>query len=156
MKERLYVQLRGDRSLIMLAKRCAGDKWEDVLQEIGIVICSKSDAELERLNTYFNFWCARTIINMSSSKGVVGRNRIQIDENADISEYAYENGDTEIEEIAAKANAILSRMHWYDSDLFKLYLEMGSLRKISAATSIPVTSIHHAINNVKNELRRQL
>ena len=151
----MYNQLRNDVSLCNLAKRCAGDKWEDVIQEIGIVICSKDDTELIKLNNYFNFWCARTIINMSSSKGVVGRNKILIDENADVSEYTGES-DVDIEEIHTKATKILEQIHWYDRDLFKVYLETGSFRKTSKETKIPLTSVHATVRGVKEELIRKL
>lgn len=48
----------------------------------------------------------------------------------------------------------LNKMHWYDRQLFMLYVNSGkSMRKISAETGISLTSINNTIQNVKRTIK---
>lgn len=49
-------------------------------------------------------------------------------------------------------NKALEQMHWYKRDLFKLYKECRSYRKLSKETKIPVTSIQLTIKEVQNDI----
>ena len=84
MVEAMYNSLRNDRDLMAVAQRIAGDKWEDVVQEIGIVLCNKSEPELEKIQPYFRFWCIRTMTNMMSRTGAIGSKETMIDRNIDV------------------------------------------------------------------------
>jgi hypothetical protein len=134
-KERLYMHLVNDPSLKRLAKRTAGDVWEDVLQEVGVVICSKSDEELERIANYFDFWCVRTIINMTASKRVTGKYRERSDDNVQVADIEAEEYTTDIDDTAKQIEAELKRLHWYDREMFLLYVQSGSFRKASEAAA---------------------
>jgi DNA-directed RNA polymerase specialized sigma24 family protein len=127
-----------------------------VLQEIGIVLCSKSNTELERISQYFNFWCARTIMNMSSRKGVVGRIDVLIDGNVEVSDTPDIVEESNITEMANQANKILAGMPWYDRELFKVYLQEGSFRNVAKATKLPLSSVYSSISQVQIKLRKQI
>ena len=156
MKERLYLHLTTDPSLRRLAKRTAGDVWEDVLQEVGVVICGKSDEELERISNYFDFWCVRTIINMTATKRVTGKYSERSDDNVQVADIEADEYSTDIDETARQIEQELKRLHWYDRDVFMLYFESGSFRKASAATGIPVSSIHATVTRVRKQLKNKL
>jgi DNA-directed RNA polymerase specialized sigma24 family protein len=48
----------------------------------------------------------------------------------------------------------ISAMHWYDKQLFMLYVNSGkSMRKIAADTGISLTSINNTIQNVKRTIK---
>jgi hypothetical protein len=40
--------------------------------------------------------------------------------------------------------------------MFMLYVQSGSFRKASEATSIPVSSIHLTVTSVRNQLKKKL
>jgi DNA-directed RNA polymerase specialized sigma24 family protein len=50
----------------------------------------------------------------------------------------------------------LESLHWYDRDLFLLYIELGSSRKVQASTGIHYRAVCATVNKVKNELRDRL
>lgn len=156
MKERLYLHLTTDPSLRRLAKRTAGDVWEDVLQEVGVVICGKSDEELERISQYFDFWCVRTIINMTASKRVTGKYSERSDDNVQVADIEADEYSTDIDETAKQIDAELQRLNWYDREMFMLYVQSGSFRKASEVTRIPVSSIHLTVTGVRNQLKKKI
>ena len=126
------------------------------MQEIGIVLCLKSDSELQRIGQYFNFWCARTIMNMSSRKGVVGRIDVLIDGNVEVSDTPDIIDDCNVTEMATQANKMLEEMPWYDRELFKVYLQEGSFRNVAKATKLPLSSVYSSISQVQIKLRKQI
>ncbi len=44
--------------------------------------------------------------------------------------------------------------NWYRAELFKLYLQHGSIRKLSKQVGIPVMSICDSINEFKTDIKR--
>ena len=50
----------------------------------------------------------------------------------------------------------LETMHWYDRDLFLLYMQLGSSRKVQANTGIHYRAVCATVNKVKHELRDRL
>jgi RNA polymerase sigma factor (sigma-70 family) len=155
----LYNSLRNDRDLMTAAQRIAGDKWEDVVQEIGIVLCSKTEPELEKIQPYFRFWCIRTMTNMMSRTGAIGSKEAMIDRNVDVALLfdGLLDHDPNIDtETATQANAILESLPWYERELFKEYAEQGTLRRVSAATKIPLMSVHRTVKSVKKTIRKKL
>lgn len=50
----------------------------------------------------------------------------------------------------------LENLHWYDRDLFLLYYQLGSSRKVQANTGIHYRAVCATVNKVKNELRSRL
>lgn len=51
---------------------------------------------------------------------------------------------------------LLEGMYWYKRDLFKLYLECGSLRKVEAEVGIDHCSVRNTVNEVKKEIKENL
>ena len=155
----LYNSLRNDRDLMTAAQRIAGDKWEDVVQEIGIVLCSKTEPELEKIQPYFRFWCIRTMTNMMSRTGAIGSKEAMIDRNVDVAllfDGLHDHEANTDTDTATQAKNILDSMPWYERELFKEYAEQGTLRRVSAATKIPLMSVHRTVKSVKKTIRKKL
>ena len=141
------------------AKQIAGDKWEDVVQEIGIVLCAKTEPELQKLIPYYRFWCIRTMSNMISPTGIIGRKESKIDRNVDVTNLFESLQDTDASEdidTAKQANVILDTFTWYERELFREYALQGSLRKVSLATKIPLMSVHQTVYKVKTIIKKKL
>lgn len=46
--------------------------------------------------------------------------------------------------------------NWYRAELFKLYLQEGSIRKLSNKTEIPVMSIQRSLNEFKMDIKQRM
>ena len=162
MKERLCRLLINDRSLDVLSKRLAGSLSKDLIQEVAIVICEKTDEELEKISGYFNFWAARTIINMASKKGdlrhyrtteVIPINGVNAEELLPDKSNDY---DHEIDAMYQDVIDVLAEMYWYDRRMFYAYMDEGSLRKVEAKSGIPYSSVNNTIRKVRATIKDKL
>lgn len=131
MKDELCRRLINDESLKVLALRLFDNEADDLIQEIALIICQKSDEELEKLDKYFNFWAARTIMNLASKTGKLGKVRNRKFDVHEMVDFEYE---PEIDERYEEVMNILDEMYWYDRDLFLTYVKVGSLSKVTKAT----------------------
>lgn len=156
-KERLCNQMINDPSLNALAYRLAGGDKNDLLQELALIICEKTDEELEKIEDYFNFWCVRVMINMTGKRGNFTKQyrpeRINYEE---ISFYHDLEYDGEIDDVLDKVDEILKGVYWYKRELFKLYIECGSFRKVESEVGINYLSVFHTVKDVKNQLKDKL
>ena len=58
------------------------------------------------------------------------------------------------ETLMVKIEAIIEAQHWYDKELFKLYIYSGkSMRQLAAETRINLHNINNTIQKVKNLIR---
>ncbi len=177
LKEELCKRLLNDRSFRTLANRF-GDP-DDIIQEVALIICQKNEEQLKKLDTYFNFWVARMIMNMNSSTGQLGKVKkeytITPREDTHLLEDKYYNPDFfgmsekrghvwhdgeeydfSIDELIESVETELEKMHWYDKGLFLTYLECGSLRKTEARVNIPYSSVNNTVNKVRNYIKDKL
>lgn len=64
------------------------------------------------------------------------------------------NLDLEIEcEKYQEININFDELYWYDAEILKLYFQHGSIRKVSALTTIPSSSIFYTIKNAKLKIK---
>ena len=80
---------------------------------------------------------------------------------AEIEEYsvpAEEEEDTEwISETAKKIQQEIDNLHWYDRELFKVFVEEGhTMSSLSRVTGIPRTSISLTINRIRKHIKNRL
>lgn len=162
MKERLCRRLLEDESLKSLAQKLGGEQWEDVLQEVALLICEYPD--LQSLNKSFGYWCSRVIMNMTSRTGQIGKLRHkkvdieQVDVNkAQAEEVAKEfEYDHDIDDQVKKVNDILNGLYWYDAELFRTYIEEGSLRNVEKKVGIKYGSVHNTVTKVRNIVKDKM
>ena len=153
MKERLCIHLLKDPSLNSLAFRLAGEDKNDLIQELALIICEKTDSELARISDYFNFWCVRVMINMTGTRGNFTKQyrHHYIDVN-DLNFDSLIEYDGNIDEILDRVDEILKSTYWYKRELFKLYVECGSLRKVQGEVGINYSSVYNTVREVKQTI----
>lgn len=82
---------------------------------------------------------------------------------SDVDDYSYmletepEYTEEELQETVAKISKELEQLHWYDQNLFKIYLEENhSMSSLSRATGIPRTSISLTINRIRKHIKNKI
>ena len=157
MKESLCKHLLNDQSLNSLAFRLAGENKDDLIQEMALLILEEPEEKIEKIANYFNFWCVRVMINITGKRGSFTKKYNKQFVNAEDwyfdSEQEY---DKDTDEVLDKVDEILKHVYWYKRDLFKLYLECGSLRKVEAEVGIPFVSVYNTVKEVKKTIKEQL
>lgn len=158
MKEELLRKLFNDDSLKGLSLKLAGSLSNDLLQEVGLVVCETSDKDVERISSYFNFWCVRTMINMTSSTGRFWKK--YSDRYYEQSEIEYQIKD-EYDPLPDKMWQMLDEVfdkktEWYKRDILKLYCECGSYRNIEELTKINHVSAYYSVKDAKKILKERL
>lgn len=163
MKERLCNHILTNRSLGSLAYNLVGNKKKDLMQELGLIVCEMDDKQREKIDGYFDFWCVRTMINMTSSNGhftkLYNPRPLNPDDvNFDrVDEYDYT-----IDEMVNKIEGVLDEIEneqsrgWYKKELFKLYLEQGSFRKVEKDVGINYLSVFNTVKALKMEIRERI
>lgn len=59
-------------------------------------------------------------------------------------------------DVANSITKIMDSLYWYDQEILKMYVELGSVRKVSKETGIPHTSIFITIKNIRKCIKQQL
>lgn len=164
MKDRLCRHIMSDPSLNGLAYRLAGELKSDLLQELALIVCEKDDRELELIVGYFNFWCVRTLINMTGKRGNFTKTyNERIDDS--ICEHLKFLSTSEYEQWKDEAidavNDELDRMKknsrtWYRSEMFRFYVECGSFRKVTDEVGIPHVSVYNTVKEVREHLKEKI
>tara|TARA_R100000951_G_scaffold115614_2_gene124274 strand:+ start:1174 stop:1647 length:474 start_codon:yes stop_codon:yes gene_type:complete len=150
LKEELANRVMDHPKLKSYAKRLAGNNWEDCLQELLLVVAEKTDKELKTIQPYFDFWCVRTVRNMNGKRGTMAKYRKAY---VDMIELDLASADFVKRVSAEQVEDDLNKLTWYERELFKCYIEEGNLRAVTAATSIPLSSIWATIKDVKFKLK---
>lgn len=156
-KERMCNHVINDVSLNTLARRLAAADRLDLIQELALIICEKDDNELSKIEGYFNFWCVRVMINMTGNTGGFAKKyrpkQIQPDDARFDFELEY---DHSLDETLSKVDSILSGLYWYKRELFKLYVQCGSFRKVQKEVGINYLSTYHTVKEVITEIKEKI
>lgn len=150
-----------DPSLGSLAYRLAGNNKADLLQELSLIVCEKDEKELQKIDSYFNFWCVRTMINMAGKRGSFTKLYSREQPNAEDINFEHEYDytvDEQIERLHEVFDYIKKQSPngWYKRDLFKLYVECGSLRKVEKEVGINYSSVYNTVKEVKEIIKDKL
>lgn len=131
------------------------DFGDDIYQELMLAICELPESKLSHIMSggWLKFWCIRVATNISRQHSLSRHFQHKKEVNyTTIPEDL--RGCYEIEEqidASIKIEAIekhLKSIHWYDSALFKLYLEKGSFRAVEEDTGINFQSVRWTVNKV--------
>jgi len=146
-----------DPSLNSLAYRLAGKDKDDLIQELALLICEKTDEELSKVSEYFNFWCVRVMINMTGARGSFTKQyKTKYINPEDVNfNYGLEY-DASIDDMLDRVDDILEGVYWYKRELFKLYVECGSYRKVEKEVGINYLSVFHTVKDVKQKIKKRL
>jgi len=68
-----------------------------------------------------------------------------------------EQEEEEIQDLVSKINKELDSLHWYDKELFRIFVEEGhNISSLSRATGIPRTSISLTINRIRKHIKKRI
>jgi hypothetical protein len=151
-----------DEEFELVFKNIGKDLWEDLRQEVALIVLEYDKEKLEQLvgktKVVFKFWIVRVCCNQLHSKyGKMYRMYNQIIPVEDITKYIIE--EEYIDDSERSINIIVNKikeLYWYDREILKMYIELGSVRKVSAQTGIPHTSIFITIKNIRKCIKKSL
>jgi hypothetical protein len=156
-KERFCNHILNDHSLNSLAYRLAGEDKEDLKQELALIVCEKTEQELEKMEGYFNFWCVRVMINITGSCGSFTKIFTQPKLNTEDAIFDQQlEYDHYTDERLNEVDNALQDFHWYKRELFKLYIECGSFRKVEEAVGIDHSSVYKTVTEVKKTIKERI
>ena len=145
----------------------AGHLSDDLFQHIWVKILELDHVKLEQIYSkgYLQFYIYRMIVNEARNPNnpflvalkkdsVMAYNYGYIER---INGYEYDiESDIEFETKLQKVKENLDKLFWYDKKIFELYIEFGSLRKVSAKTGIKYGAIHQTVTKVKKQLNENI
>jgi transposase-like protein len=151
-----------DHEFEFVFKNIGKELWEDLRQEVAYIVLqydAEKIAELEaKGKQVFKFWIVRICCNQTNSKyGKFGRLYGSLLPVEDIMKFVKEDEPIDnSQEVADAISKIVEGLYWYDQEILKMYVELGSVRKVSKQTSIPHTSIFITIKKIRLCIRQQL
>jgi hypothetical protein len=138
------------------------DLWEDLRQEVAVIVLEYDASKLQELEAkgkqVFKFWIVRICCNQTNSKyGKFGRLYGSLVPVEDIMKFVKEEQQIDnSQEVADGISKIVQGLYWYDQEILKMYVELGSVRKVSMQTGIPHTSIFITIKKIRSCIKSQL
>ena len=149
----------------MCKKICADkenylDLWQDVL----VYILDYDEQKIVQIHgrNQLKFFVCKIIMNQAHSNTSAYYKQYKHKEKfylSDITPEKYDyDFDTKLHKTLSEITlySSLSDDNWYRAELFKLYIEAGSVRKLSANIGIPTMSIHRSITEFKHEIKIRL
>jgi hypothetical protein len=68
-----------------------------------------------------------------------------------------EQEEEDIQDLVSKINKELDSLHWYDQELFRIFVEEDhNISSLSRATGIPRTSISLTINRIRKHIKKRI
>lgn len=146
-------QLLTNPSLRSLALKLAGELHNDLIQEVAVVMLEQE----KDISSYFEFWCVRTMINMTSKNGTFWK--LYSERYLDYNELRFQHEldyDPNIDKTLDKIDEVLDGVYWYKRELFKTYLECGTYRDVERLTGIDHCSVYQTVKEVKRIVRNDI
>lgn len=135
---------------------------DDLRGEVILILLETDEKKLRDLqdNGGLKFYTVRIILNLIQSKTSPFYKKYRQHTTDYIPENSIDdglNGRVYKELQEEKAIAIIDKMYWYDREIVRLYMKLGSYRAIEKDTGIPwescYSTIRKAINQIRNELK---
>lgn len=150
-----------DNEFELVFKNIGKDLWEDLRQEVALIVYeydkNKVDEIIGKGKQVFKFWIVRICCNQTNTKfGKLGRMYKAIIPVEDVTKYIQEEEDYDDQPVIDAITKRMNELYWYDKTILEMYVELGSVRKVSAATGIPHTSIFITIKNIQKCIKQSL
>lgn len=151
-----------DKEFEYVFRNIGKDLWEDLRQEIALIVLEYDLDKIIELESkgkqVFKFWIVRICCNQTNSKyGKFGRMYASLVPVEDIMKFVKEEDEIDnSQEVIEGISKIINTLYWYDQEILKMYIELGSVRKVSKQTGIPHTSIFITIKNIRKCIKQQL
>lgn len=167
------------KDIISFFKNIASDWWEELRQDVFLTICEYDSNKIVDMHERkcLKFFIVRIGLNQFRSKNSkffyqnfknqrISDNIIddELIENSDhilfanqLFELQDENAYNKIEAKIQAVEKSISELRFFECEVLKLYLELGTYKNVSQKTGIPIRTIangvKNAINNVKINLK---
>ena len=151
-----------DKEFEYVFRNIGKDLWEDLRQEIALIVLEYDLDKILELESkgkqVFKFWIVRICCNQTNSKyGKFGRMYASLVPVEDVMKFVKEEDEVDnSQEVIEGISKIINTLYWYDQEILKMYIELGSVRKVSKQTGIPHTSIFITIKNIRKCIKQQL
>ena len=137
---------------------------DDLKQEIFIALCGMPEAKLIEIHEkkQLKFYAVRIMLNMAHSKTSSFYYKYRKNESQKLRPNMTSPAEAPIDEIRHSevvANILdeLDDLHWYERDLFKLYMQSGcNASEVSRNTLIPKRSIYQTVKNVREKIKKKI
>lgn len=151
-------ELATDKKLKAFARRYAGEYADDLVQDAILILLQLEKGRVEQIHEqgHLRVYAQQIIYNIRHGNG---KSETIVDiEHITGAEFDHiqDEETSEVDPRINPTNKALQKLYWYDRDLFLLYSDMGSCRKVAEATGINYISIHRTIKKVKHELRADI
>jgi len=151
-----------DTEFELVFKNIGKDLWEDLRQEVSLIVLeydvTKIRELLEKGKPVFKFWIVRICCNQVHSKN--GKMYKQYNTLVPIEDVNKLMSETELNQYdhntIDQVHKLINKLYWYDKEILMMYIEHGSVRKVSALTGIPHTSIFITIKNIQKCIKQSL
>jgi hypothetical protein len=141
-----------DKELKQICRKIGGNLADDLFQELMLILLEYDKEKLLSIYNkgYYKWFLVKTLTNQFNSNSSPFAKKYRPKEIDFILTSDY---DHNIDILIDKIDKQLNKLHWYDRELFKAYVESGSYRKLSKQTDIPFNSISRTVNYVKTYIR---
>jgi hypothetical protein len=150
-----------DNEFEIVFKNIGKGLWEDLRQEVSIILFEYDKEKLSDIvskgKNVFKFWVVRICCNQVSNNGKLNKTYNVLIPVEDINKFIKNTIQTEFDYSIIKQIQIrIDKLYWYDKEILKIYIELGSVRKVSKQTGIPHTSIFITIKNIQKCIKQSL
>ena len=148
----VIIKTSQDKELKQICRKIGGNLAEDLFQELMLILLEYDKEKLLSIYNkgYYKWFLVKTLTNQFNSNSSPFAKKYRPKEIDFILTSEY---DHNIDILIDKIDKQLNKLHWYDRELFKAYVESGSYRKLSKQTDIPFNSISRTVNYVKTYIR---
>lgn len=170
---KLIEEYYNNKEIIAFFKNIANEWWEELRQDVFLTLCEYDENKIVEMQSkkYLKFFIIRIALNQFRSKtskfyyqniknnnlGIALTNDDMV-ENADAILYSnliYDTqGETAYDIVEAKivsAEKSIEKLRYFEREILKLYLELGTYKKVSEDTGIPIRTIANGVKNaIKN------
>lgn len=127
---------------------------DDLRSELFKVLCEMDEDKLIDMHkrNVLKFYLVRTMINMMQSNTSQFYRTYRKPLNTEVQLHDRD------EELLNRVETELSKLHWFSSDLLRLYAinHNCNAKELSRVTGIPYMTIHRVLKLTKRELKKQL
>ena len=135
---------------------------DDLLNDVLLQLWSKDEIKLDKLDDasikYYIIRCITTNWYSETSPFYrkVRRESSLYNEMKDIADIPNTNDDIKHQRLLDVMEQEFSMLGWFHKEVFSDYLILGSYRRVSEKTRIPLTSIKNYVHQAKNEVKHNV
>lgn len=167
-----------NNDLIIFFKNIAGEWWDELRQDVFLVLLQYDNEKIIDMHNRkcLKFFTIRIALNQFRSKNSkfyyqnfkhqnssLSIAHDELIENSDAILYSNElyelQGETQYDIIEKKIVSIeneIQNLRYFEREILKLYLQLGTYKKVSEDTGIPIRTIANAVKNAINNVQLKL